>query len=103
MRFSLLLLCLAACLAGGCASTDPDKFDAQLAKWTPLGTPLKKARQTMEGHGFDCQFVGKDSVFNPFGKDMLECEKFNQWFHTWNTRIFFENDKVTGYGSSSIE
>jgi hypothetical protein len=98
-----LFLTLAACLLAGCTSFNPDKFDQQVRHWVPLGTPLTEARRTMEHHGFDCEVVRKDNPFNHDGYDSLECDKTEVFFHTWSAKIILTDDKVSGYGPTSVE
>ena len=104
-RFITACLCItvAACLLAGCTSFDEDKFDLQVRKWVPLGTPLALARHTMEHHGFDCEVVRKDNPFNQDGYDSLECDKTEVWFHTWSAKFILHDDKVTGYGPTTVE
>jgi hypothetical protein len=99
----LLGLSLAACLLAGCTSFDQDKFDKQVKHWVPLGTPLAEARRTMERHGFDCEVVRKDNPFNHDGYDSLECDKTEVFFHTWSAKIKLTDDKVSGYGPTTVE
>jgi hypothetical protein len=98
-----LFLALAACLLAGCTSFDQDKFDQQVRHWVPVGTPLAQARHTMEKHGFDCEVVHKDNPFNQDGYDSLECDKTEVWFHSWSAKFILTDDKVTGYGPTSVE
>jgi hypothetical protein len=98
-----LYFALAACLLAGCTSFNPDKFDAQVRHWVPLGTPLTDARRTMEHHGFDCEVVRKDNPFNHDGYDSLECDKTEVFFHTWSAKIILTDEKVSGYGPTSVE
>lgn len=97
-----LFLVVVGSLAG-CTSFNGDKFAAQVKKWAPLGAPLKEVEHTMAHHGFDCEFVNKDNRFNFKGTDYLTCDKEEAWFHTWNAIIFFKDDKVSGYGSATVE
>jgi hypothetical protein len=99
----ILLFTLASCLLGGCTSFNPDKFNEQVQRWVPVGTPLAAARKTMERHGFDCEVVRKDNPFNHDGFDSLDCDKTEVWFHTWNAKIILTDDKVSGYASTSVE
>jgi hypothetical protein len=98
-----LCLALAACLLAGCTSFNPDKFDQQVRHWVPLGTSVSEARRTMEHHGFDCEVVRKDNPFNQDGYDSLECDKTEVMFHTWTAKIIITDDKVSGYGPTSVE
>ena len=100
--FLALLLALTWTLTG-CVSFNEDKFAAQVQKWAPLGTPLEEVKKTMAHHGFDCAFVSKDSRMNSKGTDYLDCDKEEAWFHTWNAVIYFKDDKVSGYGSVTVE
>ncbi len=102
-RSFVLFLTLTACLLAGCTSFNPDKFDAQVRRWVPVGTPLAAARRTMERHGFDCQVVRKNNPFNQDGYDSLECDKTEVLFHTWSAKIILTDDKVSGYGPTSVE
>ncbi len=101
-RFILLLPLVVGVLAG-CTSFDSDKFNAQVQRWVPVGTPLAEARKTMERHGFDCEVVRKDNPFNHDGFDSLECDKTEVWFHTWTAKIILTDDKVSGYASTTVE
>jgi hypothetical protein len=98
----VLLLTLAAVLTG-CVSTDPVKFDQQVRKWVPLGTPAVDAQRIMESHRFDVVLVKKDSPFNRFGRDYLQCDRSQVFFHNWVTQIFLEDDKVSGYANGEVE
>ncbi len=97
------LLALAACLLAGCTSFDEDKFDQQVRHWVPVGTSLEEAKHTMEHHGFDCEVVHKDNPFNQDGYDSLECDKTEVWFHTWSAKFKLKDDKVSGYGPTTVE
>jgi hypothetical protein len=100
--FSALLLA-AVCMLSGCVSFNEDKFAEQVKKWAPLGTPRKDVERAMAHHGFDCNFISKDSQFNFKGADYLACDKEEAFFHTWNAIIFFKDDKVSGYGPATVE
>jgi hypothetical protein len=102
-RCLILMLSLTACLLAGCTSFDQDKFDTQVKHWVPLGMPLADARRIMERHGFDCEVVRKDNPFNRDGYDSLQCDKTEVWFHTWSAKIILTDDKVSGYGPTSVE
>jgi hypothetical protein len=102
-RHLIRFLSLAACLLAGCTSFNPDKFDQEVRKWVPLGTSLNDAKHTMELHGFDCEVVRKDNPFNHDGYDSLECDKTAVFFHTWTAKIILTDDKVSGYGPTSVE
>lgn len=102
-RSLILGLSLAACLLAGCSSFDSDKFDQQVRHWVPIGTPLAKARKTMEHHGFDCEVVRMDTPFDHDGYDSLQCDKTAVFFHTWSAKIILKDDKVSGYGPTSVE
>jgi hypothetical protein len=99
----VLMVSLVACLFAGCTSFNAEKFDQEVRRWVPLGTPLADARHTMEHHGFDCEVVRKDNPFNHDGYDSLECDKTAVFFHTWSATFILTDDKVTGYGPTSIE
>ena len=99
----LVLLVALGWLAGGCISANPVKFDEQVRQWVPIGTPLADARHTMEHHGFECILVKKDNRFNGAGIDSLDCVKEGGSFHNWSTRLFLEDDHVTGYGPAVVE
>ena len=94
---------LALVLLTGCASTDDEKFGQEVQKWVPLGTSAKEAQRIMESHGFDCSVLKKDSPFNHHGTDAIECERGEAWLHTWSTVIYLADDKVSGYGDSTVE
>jgi hypothetical protein len=102
-RRPVLYFALAVCLLAGCTSFKPDKFDQQVRQWVPLGTSVAEARRTMEHHGFDCEVVRKDNPFNQDGYDSLECDKTEVMFHTWSAKIIISDDKVSGYGPTSVE
>lgn len=102
-KFLTWCLLLAVGVLAGCTSFNEDKFSDQVKKWAPLGMSLKEARHEMEKHGFDCEFVGKDSMFNHEKTDALDCDKNEVMFHTWSARIYFTDDKVSGYGPMTVE
>ena len=99
----ILVLSVMTCLLGACTSFHEDKFDQQVRHWVPVGTPLAEAQRTMERHGFDCEVVRKDNPFNHDGYDSLECDKTEVWFHTWSAKIILTDDKVSGYGPTTVE
>jgi hypothetical protein len=102
-RRGILLVTLVGCLGSGCASTNPQKFTAQVQAWVPLGTPAAEAEQIMTRHGFECQRVTKDHAFNQYGEDYLDCDREQFWMHDWNVKLFLEDDKVSRYGPMSID
>ena len=79
MRTHRRAFILAAALFGGCAqratitdgAEDVATWNRQLQAAVPLGTPLERARQTMEGNGFHC--VSPASHADP-----LWCDKQSQ-------------------------
>ena len=102
-RTLFLVMALAGCLCAGCVSMDPEKFSQEIKQWVPLGTPSAEAKRIMEHHGFECDIVKQDNMFNPFGSDCLECYRNQVWFHDWSARFILTNDKVSGYESSDVE
>jgi hypothetical protein len=99
----ILLVALVGCLGGGCVSTDPQKFVAQVRKWVPLDTPVADAERIMTHHGFECQRVTRDHPFNRFGVDYLDCDREQIRLHDWNVKLFLEDGKVSRYGPMSID
>ena len=94
---------IAAGFGGGCVSLEPDKFEDQVHRWVPVGTPEIKAEHVMKHHGFDCDLIKQDSRFNQHGFDYLDCSRTQGWFHDWNVQIFFKDGKVSGYGPARVE
>jgi hypothetical protein len=90
-------------LLAGCVSVDEAKFSHQLRKWVPLGTPEEKAQAIMEKKGFDCMIVETNSPFNHTGSSFLDCTRTEVWFHSWTAQILLQDQKVSGYGDSTVE
>ena len=100
----LILAVVLACLAGGgCISRNSGKFQEQVKKWVPLGTPVAKAQDIMEHKGFDCMLMKPDNLFNTNGIEYLECEREQVWFHDWHARIIIRDDKVSEYGPAFVK
>jgi len=92
------------CLGAGCISFNQQKFDKQVEKWVPVGTPVEQARKIMEGKGFDCTLVGTDSPFNQTGGPAcLECDRTGVWFHSWSAQLQLKDKKVSGYGPMTVK
>lgn len=105
MRFSryVWIFLLACGLGFSCASNRPDKFEAKIREWIPLGTPERKAEEIMKKHGYECRLVSADSRFNPTGKSYLDCERENAFLHNWNVRFFVVDDKIAEYGDFTVD
>jgi hypothetical protein len=101
-RFLILLAAL-GWLAGGCVSSNPQHFTAQVRKWVPLGTPATEAERVMTHHGFDCQLLTKDHPFNQSGADYLSCDKEHVRLHDWSVKFILEDGKVSKYGPMSVD
>ena len=90
-------------LLAGCMTFDEAKFSQQVQKWVPVGTPEDKAQKIMEKHGFDCMIVETNSPFNHSGSAFLDCTRGEMMFHTWNAQIMLKDEKVSGYGDTTVE
>ena len=99
----LTMALLSGGLLAGCTSFDETKFSHQVQKWVPVGTPEEKAQAIMEKHGFDCTVVETNSPFNHTGQAFLDCTKTEVMFHSWTTQIMLLDEKVSGYGDSTVE
>ena len=99
----MIPLALLAAGLGGCISRNPEKFDAQLREWVPVGMKETKAEKVMTKKGFECTLVGHGTVFNTNDVDYLDCVREQVWFHDWDARIILKDGKVIGYGPTDVK
>jgi hypothetical protein len=98
---SVLLVCVL--VSTGCASTQPEKFAAQVRQWVPLGTSEKQAERIMTSKGFECRTLSKDNPFNAFGVDYLECSREQVYQHDWSVKLFLKDSAVVDYGPITVD
>jgi hypothetical protein len=103
MKRMLVLLAVVIVAGGGCISKNPEKFQAQVKKWVPVGMKTAKAQKKMEHKGFECNVIMHGSVFNTNDVDWLECTREQVWFHDWQARIILKDGKVIGYGPAEVK